>query len=217
MALPKKTNANQKLSGAKVFEAAHGLDEFLKIIEKDFFTEAKIHFNYDVDSKKTDIVLNLNFNFGIAESIKFLNAGSWGGLVFPESGHKVSSSLEGAFWEFNALNKDALDIAEISLHFKDTSIIISRLYAHSIPKEIGNILLEVSKHFVYYTKGLSEIPYEIFVPVFEDRTPNAIGPKVGTNGYFDYWGLYYEDESHLVMIYSLRKRKMYEVDLFLFE
>src|SRR5690606_32957938 len=135
MALPKKTNANQKLSGAKVFEAAHGLDEFLKIIEKDFFTEAKIHFNYDVDSKKTDIVLNLNFNFGIAESIKFLNAGSWGGLVFPESGHKVSSSLEGAFWEFNALNKDALDIAEISLHFKDTSIIISRLYAHSIPKE----------------------------------------------------------------------------------
>jgi|SRR5690606_37763839 len=217
MALPKKTKANQKQSGAKVFETASGLDEFLRIIEKDFFTEAKIHFNYDTESRKSDIVLNLNFNFGITESIKFLNAGSWGGLDFPQTGHRVSSSFEKAFWDFNALNNDSLDISELSLHFKDTSLVISRLYAHSIPKEFGNILLKASKHFVYYTKGLSEMPYEIFVPVFEDRTPNAIGPKVGTNGYFDYWGLYYEGDSHQVMIYSLRKRKMYEVDLFLFE
>ncbi len=217
MALPRKTNSDQKKNGAKIFEVALGLDEFLKVIEKDFFTEAKISFNYDVQSKKSDIVLDLHFNFGITESMKFLNAGSWGGLVFPYPGQKVSSSFETAFVELNALNNNALDISEMSLYFKDTSIVISRLYAHSIPKELGNILLNLSKHFVYYTKGLTEMPYEIFVPVFEDKDPQAIGPKEGTNGYFDYWGLYYEDDSQQVMIYSLRKKKMYEVDLFLFE
>src|SRR5690606_15091660 len=133
----------------------------------DFFTEAKINFNYDERSKKSDIVLDLNFNFGIAESMKFFKAGSWGGLVFPDPVQKVSSSFEKAFMELNSLNNNALDIYEISLHFKDTSIVISRLYAHSIPKEIGNILLKASEHFVYYTKGLTQMPYEIFVPVFE--------------------------------------------------
>lgn len=217
MALPRKTNSDQKKNGAKIFEVALGLDEFLKVIEKDFFTEAKIHFNYDGQTKKSDIVLDLNFNFGITESMKFLNAGSWGGLVFPGPGKKVSSSFENAFLELNSLNNNALDISEISLHFKDTSIVVSRLYTHSIPQEIGNILLKASEHFVYYTKGHTEMPYEIFVPVFEDKDPHAIGPKEGTNGYFDYWGLYYEGDSQQVMIYSLRKKKMYEVDLFLFE
>lgn len=217
MALPKKTNADQKKSGPRTFEAANGLDEFLKVLERDFFTEVKIHFNYDSSSKKTDILLDFYFNFHLGEGLKFLAAGSWGGLVFPASGHRVGSSLEMAFLELNALNNNALDIAETSFHFKDTSIVITRLYPQSIPQEIGNILLKASKHFVCYTKGLTEMPYEIFVPVFEDKNPNALGPKEGTNGYFDYWGLYYEDDAQQVMIYSLRRKKMYEVDLFLFE
>lgn len=217
MSLPRKKNTDHQQSGAKVFEAANGLDEFLKTIEKDFFAEAKIHFKYDRESKKSDMVLDLNFNFGITESLHFLTNGTWGGMTFPEKENKVSSTFEKAFMELNSKNNLLLDIAETSLHFKDTSIIISRIYAHSVPEQIGNVLLKASEHFVYYTKGLTEMPYEIFVPVYEYGAPDAFGPQKVKNSYFDYWGLYFEDESHQVMIYSLRKRKMYEVDLFLFE
>ncbi|WP_318345413.1 hypothetical protein [Flagellimonas baculiformis] len=217
MSLPRKNNTDHQQSGAKVFEAANGLDEFLKTIEKDFFAEVKIHFNYHKETKKTDMVLDLNFNFGITESLHFFTTGTWGGMTFPKKGHKVSSSFEHAFRELNAKNNFSLDIAETSLHFKDTSIIISRVYTHSVPQQIGNILLKASEHFVYYTKGLTEMPYEIFVPVYEYGAPDAFEPKKGKSSYFDYWGLYFEDESHQVMIYSLDKRKFYEVDLFLFE
>lgn len=217
MSLPRKNNTDHQQSGAKVFEAANGLDEFLKTIEKDFFAEAKIHFKYDRESKKSDVVLDLNFNFGITEGLHFFANGTWGGMKFPEKDDKISSSFERSFMELNSKNNFLLDIAETSLHFKDTSIIISRVYPHSVPEQIGNILLKASEHFVYYTKGLTEMPYEIFVPVYEYGAPDAFGPKKGKSSYFDYWGLYFEDESHQVMIYSLAKRKFYEVDLFLFE
>ncbi|WP_108422877.1 hypothetical protein [Flagellimonas amoyensis] len=217
MSLPRKNNTDHQHSGAKVFEAANGLDEFLKTIEKDFFAEVKMHFKHDKESKKTDMILDLHFNFGITESLHFFTSGTWGGMTFPEREHKVSSSLEKAFAELNSKNNFLLDISEASLHFKDTSIIISRVYEQSIPDQIGNILLKASEHFVYYTKGLTEIPYEIFVPVYEYGAPSVFEPKKGKSSYFDYWGLYFEDDSHQVMIYSLHKRKMYEVDLFLFE
>ncbi|SRR5690606_15821482 len=216
MSLPRKNN-NQQHGGAKIFEAANGLDEFIKTLEKDFFAEAKIHFTYDRKSKKTDLVLDLSFNFGITESLHFFTNGTWGGMTFSDAEQKVSSTFGKAFGELNAMNNFSLDIAETSFHFKDTSIIVSRIHDHSIPQEIGNILLKASEHFVYYTKGLTEMPYEIFVPVFEDSTPNTLGPKKGKSGYFDYWGLYFEEEAHQVMIYSLAKKKLYEVDLFLYE
>lgn len=217
MSLPRKNNTDHQQSGAKIFEAANGLDEFLKTLEKDFFAEAKIHFNYHKESKKTDLVLDLSFNFGITESLHFFTNGTWGGMTFSDKDQKVSSSFERAFGELSSKNNFSLDIAETSLHFRDTSIIISRIYDHSVPEQIGNILLKASEHFVYYTKGLTEMPYEIFVPVFEYNSPNTIEPKKEKNNYFDYWGLYFEDESHQVMLYSLDKKKLYEVDLFLFE
>lgn len=217
MSLPRKNNTDHQHSGAKVFEAANGLDEFLKTIEKDFFAEVKVHFNYHKESKKSDMVLDLHFNFGITESLHFFTSGTWGGMTLSEKEHKVSSTFETAFNELNAKNNFSLDIAETSLHFKDTSIIISRIYAHSVPEQLGNVVMKASEHFVYFTKGLTEMPYEIFVPVFEYGGTNVFEPQKRKNSYFDYWGLYFDDESHQVMIYSLDKRKMYEVDLFLFE
>lgn len=217
MSLPRKNNTDHQQSGAKIFEAANGLDEFLKTLEKDFFAEAKVHFNYHKESKKTDLVLDLSFNFGITESLHFFTNGTWGGMTFSDKDQKVTSSFERAFEELISKNNFSLDIAETSLHFRDTSIIISRIYDHSVPEQIGNILLKASEHFVYFTKGLTEMPYEIFVPVFEYNTPSTFEPKKEKSNYFDYWGMYFEDESHQVMIYSLDKKKLYEVDLFLFE
>ncbi|WP_420602018.1 hypothetical protein [Flagellimonas sp.] len=78
--------------------------------------------------------------------------------------------------------------------FKDTSLIITRIYDHSIPAQLEDIISKASEHFVYFTKGLTEMPYEIFVPVFEDNTQNTTEISKNQSTYFDYWGLYFDDE-----------------------
>ncbi len=89
---------------------------------------------------------------------------------------------------------------------------------YSIPKQLGPIISRVSQHFVYFTKGLTEMPYEIFVPVFEDTSLDNPRSKTCQSGYFDYWGLYFENQSqHEAMIYSLNNKKLEKEDLFLFE
>ncbi|MEC8832733.1 MAG: hypothetical protein VX772_10270, partial [Bacteroidota bacterium] len=111
------------------------------------------------------------------------------------------------------------DILETSLHFTDTSIVISRLYANSIPEHIGEIISTISKHFVYFTKGLTEMPYEIFVPIFEDKEVLDNQEKSCTEtSYYEYWGLYFDSsQEHEALIYSLDKKRFYEESIFLFE
>ncbi|WP_421809560.1 hypothetical protein [Flagellimonas sp.] len=218
MSFPKKTNLNFHLGGSRVYEVANGLDEFLKVLERDFFAEAKVQCNFDAETKKTDLVLGIHLNFGITESLHYLNKGSWGGMTFTEHNTLASSSFKDALLRLNQQNSYSIDIAEISFHFRDTSVIVSRLYDQSIPQQLGDILLMISEHFVYLTKGLTEMPYEIFVPVFEDKAQKAGEPLQKLNDYFDFWGLYFEDEKqHQVMVYSLEERKLNQDDLFLLE
>ena len=134
----------------------------------------------------------------------------------------ISTKLAKALETLNQESTYPTDILELSLHFEDTSIIISRLFKHSITEQASDILTAVGKHFVYFTKGLTEMPYEIFVPVFEDTA------TVGTSGstqeedspinYFDYWGLYFDrGDGQEAYIYSLHQKKLYEESIFLFE
>ena len=48
-------------------------------------------------------------------------------------------------------------------------------------------------------KGLTEMPYEIFVPVFEqpmDINPYEMSLTINkvNNSYFNYWGLYFDSQ-----------------------
>ncbi|WP_228235804.1 hypothetical protein [Allomuricauda sp. M10] len=218
MSFPRKTNSNRN-SGAKVFEAANGLDDFLKTLEKDFFASAKVQCKFNHAENRADLILDLHLNFGLIDCLRHFNNGDWGGVTFSEESQStMSSSVEVALKKLNSQNNHSLDILELSLHFAETSIIISRLYEHSIVKQLGPIISGIGQHFVYFTKGLTEMPYEIFVPVFEDTTLENPRTKTAQYGYFDYWGLYFENQSqHEAMIYSLNSKKLEKEDLFLFE
>lgn len=218
MSFPKKSNSNWIHGGGKIFEAANGLDTFLKTLEKDFFASVKVKCKFNNVENRADLILDLYLNFGIVDCLRHFNQGNWGDPSFSkESSENITVSLTHALEHLNAQNSHNIDIQEMSFHFKETSIVITRLYHQSIPEQIGNILYKLGGHFVYFTKGLTEMPYEIFVPVFEDRVFGKV-PEQKQANYFDYWGLYFDDpQQHKVMIYSLEKRKLEEEDLFLFE
>ncbi|MEZ4808744.1 MAG: hypothetical protein R2819_00175 [Allomuricauda sp.] len=169
-------------------------------------------------NRQNDLVVDMYCNFGITESFHYFNNGSWGGFVPSTKSPKIKSSFGKAFKKLKQMNQGNIDIAETSLHFKDTSIIIAKLYDCSIAEHIGSIISKASEHFVYITKGLTEMPYEIFVPVFEDKKPNAFDLETDQKNYFHYWGLYFEnDMQHDVIVYNLNTRQLRKEDFFLLE
>ncbi|MEO2052859.1 MAG: hypothetical protein ABGX00_13965 [Allomuricauda sp.] len=217
MSFPNKPN-NWIKGGGRTFEAANGLDTFLKTLEKEFFASVKVKCKYNNVENRADLILDLYLNFGIVDCLRHFNKGNWSDPTFSkESSENITVALTNAVEYLNAQNSHHIDILEMSFHFKETSIVVSRLYQKSIPEQIGDILYQIGHHFVYFTKGLTEMPYEIFVPVFED-TMFGKAPEQQQSGYFDYWGLYFDEaQQHKAMIYSLEKRKLQEEDLFLFE
>lgn len=217
MSFPNKPN-NWINGGRKIFEAANGLDTFLKILERDFFASVKVKCKYNNVENRADLILDLYLNFGIVDCLRHFNQGNWGDDSFSkESSENITASLTSALEHLNVQNSHNIDILEMSFHFKETSIVVTRLYHQSIAEQIGKVLYKIGCHFVYFTKGLTEMPYEIFVPVFED-TMFGKAPEQQQSGYFDYWGLYFDEaQQHKAMIYSLEKRKLQEEDLFLFE
>ena len=123
-----------------------------------------------------------------------------------------------AFQQLCLANNEAIDISELSLHFRDTTIVISRVQDYSIPEELRSIILKMSEHFVYITKGLTEMPYEVFVPVFEDKSQNITKFSGARRNYYEHWGLYFEDDvNHDVMVYSLNSKELQKENFFLLD
>ena len=110
-----------------------------------------------------------------------------------------------------------IDIAELSVHLKDCSVSVAKLYTNSIADHIAQIFEKVSEHFVHLTKGLSEMPNEIFVPVFEEHgTPNQLQEikAPSAQDFYNYWGLYF-DNNNAMDVYELRTKSIVSGDFFL--
>ncbi|RDY61349.1 hypothetical protein [Flagellimonas nanhaiensis] len=211
-------NADPNFDGVKINHLVNGLADFTSTLEKDFFAEVEIQTRYYTESKRTDLVLDIYCNYGITESLHYFNIGNWGGFKFSNEGVELESSFQTACEELNRKNNNSVDIVEASVHFKDTSIIISRLHQRSISEQIGKIMCTVSEHFVYFTKGLTQMPYEIFIAVYEEKRLDSFELEKSRDNYFNYWGLYFEDlQQHCVMVYDLNRKKLFKEHLFLFE
>ncbi|WP_097046130.1 hypothetical protein [Flagellimonas pacifica] len=218
MPFQKKVNPNFPLSGIRTFVTADGLNEFIKVLEKEFFAEVGVQCRYHTNNEKTDLVLDLYCNFGLTESLHHFNNGDWGGFACIEKEGTVTSAFDAAFQKLGANNNNTVDIAELSLHFRDTSLIITRIYDHSIPEQLEDVISKASEHFVYFTRGLTQMPYEIFVPVFEDKQKEDAKVINDQKPYFDYWGLYFEDDlQHDVIVYNLKTKQLRKEDFFLLD
>ena len=213
----KKRGSHFPISGIKTFVTCEGIEAFLNVLEREFFAEIYAECRYDVNKERTDLILDIYCNFGLTESLHHFNNGSWGGMSISKDSH-CPSRFDEAFQKLFTDNNHAIDIAELSLHFKDTSIIVSRIQDYSIPEELGSIIYTLSENFVYFTKGLTEMPYEIFVPVFEDIDQHALEAEGQRGQYYDFWGLYFNDEiNHDVLIYDLKSKTLKKEDFFLLD
>ena len=192
-----------------------GLDALKRTLERDFFAEATIAV-HPCSATKVDLVIHLDCNFGLTESLFHLNNGNWGNFQNSISGDVRTSSFHGGLMALENENDVVFDIKELSIHLRDTSIIITRLPNFEIKDSLEGILDAISASFVHFTKGLSKMPYEIFVPVYEE-TENSFSHSEKKHNkrpdYLEFWGLYFEDEADS-SIYDVKNKTIIEQSSF---
>lgn len=207
---------NNHRTGIKTTACIKGLELFRKGLEKDFYADVHIY-NYSSDKGNTDLSIEFNCNFSLSEALYYLNNPISGG---PISGtrEKTGQFLK-AYSELKNKNSVTVDISELTISLTDTTILISKIYQQSISDQLENIAISLMNHNIYYTKGLSETPAEIFIPVFEEDTQDCSNKleNIFTNNnnnqdYFIFWGVYY-DLSREAAIYDLNSKKIIRGDI----
>ncbi len=203
----------------ELLKKVKGLDTFIKNLERDFFAEATVTYSGDCNCN-INLDIQLQCNFGLTESLFHFNKGNWGNFHF--NGVQPNlwvSPLQAALQELTDKNALCVDINELTIQLNDTSIIIPKIYSKSIAAQLKNIITAVSENFVHFTRRLSEMPYEIFVPVFEDQAHTDEDHKDYRNktslDYYRYWGLYFDSDDK-PSIYNLKEKSVIdESDFFL--
>lgn len=197
-----------------------GLDTFEKSLAKYFISEVSVNI-YSSNYEGTCLNIEFQNNLSLTEVLYFLNTHRWE----QEGDNSVLSNVNPflkALQALQDLNTKSIDIEEISILLKDTSIVIKKIYIQSIPSQLENILKEITAHYLMLTRNSKEVPFEMFIPVFEEGPLEENGTleniRTGTscaiNDYFGYWGLYYESEADAI-IYDLGRKSMVYGDLFM--
>ena len=187
-----------------------GLNTFVKNLEKHFFSKISIRENAS-NCKRINLVIELNCDLTLWELIHQFDTGNWG--TFNQSKYSLSNEIN----SLESINDIQIDVDEFSVILKDTTVIIDKIYNQSIGEQLDHILRELSMHYEHYTKGYSEVPYEIFVAVFvENLTQCELNPfdSKKTQNYKSFWAIYFESEVDAV-IYDVQKSTFLYEDLYM--
>ena len=174
-----------------------GLKTFLLKIEKDFFCKVSI-VNQDSFTTTNDLVLDVSFNFNLSEGLSILALGKLNGQDLMLQNEK-DSFFQKAFQKLRIASNNLFDIKELNLIFKDSTIVVYRIFENSIALELNKIIIELHKSYTYFTKGLTQLPYEIHVPILENSNFYTKSALVNNNtkeenqkSYYSFWGLYFD-------------------------
>lgn len=105
----------------------------------------------------------------------------------------------------NTLSEISHDkISELNLYFNDCHLIISKEFNQNIVDNIEDILSNLFQHLPHISKYEDMIPEVIYIPL-------KIEGKMSTNSCFKKWGLYYPNETGLI-VYHLEDRSFVALD-----
>ena len=199
--MSQKQNKKGSRIGFNESYTIENLDVFKKNIEKHFFSKVDIR-NSSNDTTGIKLVIDIHCKLNIIETLHHFNIGSWGN--FECTTNSLAASLK-TLQDCNVIN---IEIEELSIFLKDTSIIINTVYKQSIPEQLENILKKIKDHYVYFTNGLSQTPYEIYIPVFEgnvneNNSSFILDIITDENDFYCFWGLYFRGKEDAV-IYDLK-------------
>ena len=186
----------------------NGLNHFFKTLEFHYFSTITLS-NYSIHEQGIDMSLDMNCPIDFLDMLNHYNKNRWG-----KSNPITISPLIKAFHLLEQKNTACLDIEELTIFLNDTTITIKRVAERSIFEQFNDIINELANHYIYFTKGLTKKPYEIFVPVFEDNMDqlHLDSHHHTPKSYFDFWGIYMDTQEE-ALIYNLNSNSFIAADL----
>lgn len=183
-----------------------GLNSFAKNLEKNFFSQVIVR-NISTISTQINLVIELTCNLDLNETLTHFKKEIWGNFASKEHSFVMD------FQQLKDLNDIAIEVEELSIFLKDTSIIITSIYSQSIPEQLEGILSELERSSLHFMKRQTEVPFEIYLPVYEENDTayeNETVIEVESNSnsaqnYFSYWGMYFHTEND-AMVYDLKNQ-----------
>lgn len=187
-----------------------GLNSFAKNLEKHFFSKVIIR-NISTLPTQINLVIELTCNLDLSEALSHFKKEIWGN--FASQKHSFSCELQ----QLKGLNDIAIEIEELSVFLNDTSVIITSIYSQSIPEHLEGIFNKLESSSLHFLKRQTEVPFEIYVPVYEDNDityKNETVVEIESNStaaqdYFSYWGMYFYTEDD-AMVYDLKNQTLIE-------
>ena len=108
-------------------------------------------------------------------------------------------SFLNALHELRENNLQVIDIVELNIVFLESTIIIHKIFENSISSQLKKLIDELYSNHMFFTKGLTHIPYEIHIPEFEERSFDSdytvLNKRMNANkreDYYAFWGLYFD-------------------------
>ncbi len=186
-----------------------GLDEFIKTLEFHYFSSVMLK-NNNFSNGSVNLVLEVSCDVDLLELLSHFNTGRWG------NNGTTKSPLQQGLDVLDLKNKHFIDIEELTLFLKDTSIVIKRIYENSIASQFDDILKQIASNYVFLSKGLTQKPYEIFVPIFEDNldlnSTTTAPPELLPKTYTEFWGVYLDWDVE-ASIYDVKRNTYVTGDL----
>ncbi|SDS32166.1 hypothetical protein SAMN05192545_1184 [Maribacter dokdonensis] len=186
-----------------------GIDEFLKSLDFHYFSSVKLN-NKHITFNSISLVLEISCNLDLLELLAHFNTDRWGHIG------KEKSPLQQELEILDLKNKYHIDIEELTFFLNDTSVVIKRIYDKSIPTQLNDILKQIAFNYVFLTRGLTQKPYEIFVPIFEDTLENPDNNEdemnIAPKSYSEFWGIYLDKDDE-ASIYDVNKNTYVSGDL----
>lgn len=208
---PERMKFHEELKNKSPIEA------FKRNLEKNFFGTIHLRELEDELVSERLIALVVECPFALTDLLFQLNTGNWGG--FKQTDKNALNPFQKALLDLRSATEPDLDIGELSFVLNDTTIIVSRIDHNSISDQLHEILNALADHLLHFSRGLSELPFEIFVPIFEEQHIEAGIPIFNQRkrlGYLKFWGLYFDsDEQTDPVIYDLDERSIVEGDFYL--
>ncbi len=184
-----------------------GLENFVNRLQQDFYATVNLH-QYGTNHLKNNLVIEITCSLHFYEVLHHFKNKDWGW-----------GTLQTAMEQLQSNNKKTIDIEELSFSLLDTTIFIHKIYNQSIVEHIHNLLVHCDSHYQSLTKNGSAVPYEIFIPVFENKIDAQTKTWTAVNTYknseyLKYWALYYESYED-PLIYDLNKKQLMKGNLFM--
>lgn len=191
-----------------------GLSLFKKRLEQLFFSDVVIR-NSNCRTDAAKLIIEVSCNFNLWQGMSHLKSGIWAQFSRTADRSVVTSEFYHLVIQLQEQNDFPIEVEEFSIIFENCNVIINQIYDCSIPEQLDSILTELANHYPRLTKNLQEVPYEIFIPVFEETTnpdvfSETLVPHVLTNtdiDYFNYWGLYFNSEKDAT-IYDVNEKNI---------